>query len=737
MKKRMRAVALSFILIMLPCAFPAALAAEEHSGGIPAGIEYASAAQSGDTLFFLGEYLYAYDAANDAMIQAAEEPAEALCPGAKAEDLMLVNGGSGLHALDTSNGNLYLFEEGKCRLVSSLENDIFQKNNNPYQERRFSAPTLAKTEEGETLYLLVSNEERPTEYDMVYFDLANGAAGLVRVDQAAFLTPYRDGKLAAVIERPDVYRIVGIDVAGHAVEDVLYEEQNPRYRITGIAYDRGTDRLVVGTGRGIFQISNQTMIDLCAYLPATNEQVLSSGCYCFLNGEFYYFNQGVRFTSGLDGENASKRLRFANSGIDNPMINGYVQENPDVRVSFTSDMVWNNEEIVNSLLTQDSDIDIIALYAGAGLTAIKNKKYYTDLSASEVLKADISLMIPPIREALMDGGALIAYPSDMSVDCWLVDDRALRQMGYQTENTTMKEWLDFVEEYARDFDADESAHALFPRGFTKKQLLDEILIQYILEYEATGQLSFTDPELKSLLERVLKLPKSIFLKEDDEEAPIDAYDRGLPPLFVPNTSLSPHAYVGFYEDYEPIYVTPPVFSTRNTPKTKSCLMVYLVNPYSKNQETAIEFLEYCARHAEPLLRFYVEQGYSQPIPDQGFADLKARTLAEMEALTGRLDNAAAKERAQINAEIDKQRIVLEYAERKEWLLSPADISAYQSIVPAITFLSDSLCFTDSTCSVNHINLTEMIEMMLSKHSGVGKILETAEHRYEMIQMEAN
>ena len=380
---------------------------------------------------------------------------------------------------------------------------------------------------------------------------------------------------------------------------------------------------------------------------------------------------------------------------------------------------------------------MIVLYAGAGLTAIKNKKYYTDLSFSEVLKADISLMIPAIREALMDGDALIAYPNDMSVDCWLVDDHARRQMGYQAENTTMKEWLDFVEEYAKDFDADESAHALFPHGFTKKQLLCEILIQYILEYEAAGQLRFTDPELQSLLERVLKLPKSIFLKEDDEGAPIDAHDRGLPPLFVPNASLSPNAYVGFYEDYEPIYVTPPVFSTRNAPITKSCLMVYLVNPYSKNQETAIAFLEYCARHAEPLLRFYVEQGYSQPIPDQGFADLKARTLAEMEALTGRLDKAAANERAEINAEIEKQRIILEYAERKERLFSPADISAYQAIAPAITFLSDLLCFSDSTVSVDHINLTEMVVMMLSKHSGVGKILETTEHKYEMIQMEAN
>lgn len=126
---------------------------------------------------------------------------------------MLVNGGSGLHALDTSNGSLYLFEEEKCRLVSQLENDIFQENDNPYQERRFSSPTLAEAAEGETLYLLVSNEERPTEFDMVYFDLANSAAGLVRVDHPALLTRYQDGKLAAVIERTDVYRIVGIDIS--------------------------------------------------------------------------------------------------------------------------------------------------------------------------------------------------------------------------------------------------------------------------------------------------------------------------------------------------------------------------------------------------------------------------------------------------------------------------------------------------------------------------------------------
>lgn len=736
MKKRIMAVLLGFILIVMQCG-SLSVAIGEDGANILAGIEYTSIAQAQGTLFFQGEYLYAYDAVDDRVVKAYEEPMGVLCPEAQVDDLMLVNGGSELHALDISNGKLYKFAEGIFGLVGQLQSDIFQAETDPLVERRFSSIILTQASNGEVLYLLVTNEDQPTEYDVVYFNLDTGASGLVRLENVIFLTQYKDGKLAAAIEQTDIYRIVEIDVASHKMGNVLYEEKNPKYRMTGMAYDVDTDRLIVVTGRGIYRIADHAMIDLYAYLPQMDERDISMDYNCFLDGKLIFVNQHVFYTSDLMGENAAKSLRFGNSGVSNKYIRGFIQQNPEVQVSFHDGMVWNTEEIINSLLSLNSDIDVISLYAGAGLTAMKNKKYYADLSSSNVLAEDIDSMYPQIREILVDGDNLIAYPCGMSVNCWLIDDEALLQMGYQHENATMKEWLDFVEEYAISFNAEESAHALFPLGFTRRDLVGEILEQYIIEYESVDQLNFRNPELKSILERILKLPKSIFLTGDTAGATIDTYDGGIPPLFIVNSPLSPDAYVGFYEQYEPKFVLPPAFSLQNQPRTKATLSVYLINPYSKNKETAVEFLEYCARHADPLLRFYVEQEYDQPIPDPDSVELKVSTLSAIDDLNNRLETADIEDRADIEVEMNKQKIILDYAIQNEWLVSQSDITMYKTIVPNITFLPNSLCYTDSTCSVTNIGLSQMKDMIMANNMDIGDVLATAERKYEMMQMETN
>lgn len=735
MKKLTVVFALGFLMVMLQCTSSIALATEESGENGLAGIEYASVVQARDQLFFLGEKLYTYNVADGHLTKGREESIETFCPESKAEDLILVNGGSELHALDTANGRLYSLGEGERGLFRQLESDIFKEEADPFETRRFVMPTLTWADDREMLYLLVSNKDRPTEYELFYFDLASGGSGRVHVDNVILITNYKDGKMAAVIERTDAYRVVEINIATHEVGKTLYEEENPRYRITGIAYDQSSDKLIVVTGKGIYRIADQKMIDLYAYLPEMNERIIREDFNCFLNGKYVFINQSVFFTSDLNGESALKSLRFANNGVSNQSVRDFMRQNPDVKVSFSPDMVWNSKEIVDSLLTQNSDIDIITLYAGAGLSAMKNKKYYTNLSGSKELAEDIALMYPQIQDILMDGENLIAYPDRMMVYCWLVDNHALQQMGYDMENSTMKEWLDFVEEYARNFSTDESTYALFPQGFTKKQLVREILTQYIIEYESIGQLNFNDPGLKELLERATQLPKSIFLESDTDGAPIDAYDNGLPPLFIVNALLSPDEYIGFYEQYAPQYVAPPVFSTQNTPTVRGTLSVYLVNPYSKNQETAIEFIEYCAQHTDPLLRFYVEQSYDRPIPNQEFVDFKKKTTTSIEDLTNRLEKAKPEDISDIKAEIERQKIILAYAAKQEWLISDADITAYKHIAPGLTFLPSSLCFTDSSYSVTNINLNEILDMLLEKNFSVGQILAEADRKYNMIRME--
>ncbi len=475
----------------------------------------------GDRLFFLGGRLYACD--GDKLAEAAG----VLFPEADLPELILVNGGEALHVLNTVKGSLFRIAQGKAELVRQFEHSVFDVAADPLERRRFKMPSLVQTDAGEALYLLVSKEDLPTEYELLCFDLTSGASGRVALDHAVMLIPFQEGKLAALVQKMDAsYRIVVIDAAGKQAETVLFDDPDPQYTISGIVYDKDKGRLFVATGMGIFEVADQKLVEQGVYLPELPEREPGRDYHFFLAGKYVFINQKVFFESSLSQEAAAKSLRFANAGQDSAIIRSFMKENPDVRLSFDRDTYWNPREIAETLLARDSGIDIIRLYAGSGLSAIKQKKYYADLSGIAGLKEDIALMYPQIREILMDGEAIAAYPSSMTAYSWLVDGEALAWRGSQALGASLEGWMRFVEETARGFNPEEAPFTFFPPGFDRRQLISSLLKQYIGEYESADQLSFDNPVLKDILERALRLPEEIFLKPTWRAAPRRPMTRG-------------------------------------------------------------------------------------------------------------------------------------------------------------------------------------------------------------------
>lgn len=692
-------------------------------------IEYSSVGMVQDKLYFLGDGLYCFEMADSQLVEKLDESVSSV--GLGGADFMIVSGGNAPHILDVNSGDMYVWENGAGRWLTKLKSDIFEAGDNG-EKRRIIMPTISRSEHGDVLYLLASRIDQPVLYTLEYFNLSNGGAGRVALEDVVMLTDHGDGKIIALIGKPDFYRLVMIDTAANSVGDTIFEDRKPQYTVTGLAYDPSTDMIVMATGDRVYQIKDQAMVDLYAYLPNLEGREYRNDFHCFINGQYVFINNSAFCPIALGFEDRKPVLRFANSGMTDE-IRGFMKENPDINVAYNDDYVWDNQTIIRSLLTQSSDVDIITIYAGTGLSAIKAKKYYADLSESSVLTDAVERMYPQIADTLLDDGRLAAFPSDMGVSCWLVDDADLNKLGFSMEGCTIGKWLDFVEEYAQEFDADESSYALFPQGFNKEQLVWELLTEYIIESETRGEMRFDDQNIINILSRVLRLPKHIFLPNNDEGQAPGSYDAGLPPLFVVNTRLSPNAYIGFYEDYHPSYSAPPSFFGEVV--TRGTLSVYLVNPYTQHKDAAIAFLEYCAQNQTSIRRFYLETAYDQPIPNLEFVAYKAEVEAAIADLESRLGSAAPEMQADIKAEIEAQKIGLEYAEKNEWLVSDADIAAFKTMIPALTFMPHSLCFNDSSYSTTNINLIELIQKIMQKGADLTKLLSETQRKYEMIQME--
>ena len=384
------------MVLMIALDLPASGLAEERDLNADfetalSGIAYTSVAQVQSNLYFLGTDLYACEVAGGPVVKIDAYFPEELLEAAMSGDLLLVQGGEKGHVLDTLHGTLYSFEEKETAAVAQFTSDVFDGETDPLEKHHYLMPVLVQTDKGDVLYFLVSKKDSPSEYELYHFNLVDLSSGLIKTENVPCIADYKEDKIVAILEQPDLYSIIEIDTSSNQVCNTLFEEENPRYRINGMAYDPKTDRLVVATSKGIFKIANETMVDLCTYLPQANGRVIRDDFYCFLDNQFIFINSNLFYFCELMDENAPHRLRFANSGLDQT-IRGFMEQYPDVQVSFLPEVIWDTKHVFESLLSQDSNIDIITLYAGASLTTVKEE--HTDQRIHESTHEKHQALLP-------------------------------------------------------------------------------------------------------------------------------------------------------------------------------------------------------------------------------------------------------------------------------------------------------------------------------------------------------
>ena len=433
----------------------------------------------------------------------------------------------------------------------------------------------------------------------------------------------------------------------------------------------------------------------------------------------------------VSASKSNKVLKFANASMDET-IASFCEANRDIDVEFSSHGIWRAEDLMNTLLTKDSDVDIIQLYAGSGLTRIMEKGYFTDLSHSKIISDRLASMYPQIIDAVTYDGRIAAIPSEMTVHLWRIDENALKKDTI----ADMGDWADIVEDAATNFDLNDSTYSLFPPGTNKDLLLYDILVQYIVENESVDDFKFCTPELKSIIEEILDLPETVFISENLEAGIASADDEGFPPMFSLMESFSIYRYKRFYKQYTPKPVAPPSFFSSNRPVIRGTLSVYMISPFSKNQNEAIAFLEYVTQNMQPEICFMTQKGYSEPIANLTMTHFENDVNSTISTLEKQLETVEETERASIIDAIQAEKISLEYIHNNYWLISREDIEAYQELSQYISFMPSSFCFTDSTYSQTTINLWDNINQLLNGESDVEVFLKKLDQVYSMVRLES-
>lgn len=277
------------------------------------------------------------------------------------------------------------------------------------------------------------------------------------------------------------------------------------------------------------------------------------------------------------------------------------------------------DTISTAYVIKNPDIDLFVFTAYDGLYTLKNMKYYAPLTGSAILQDAFQHVYPALRPVCTDDDTLMGWIIDASPMGMMVLTEYLDEWGMKSPET-FDELLDVCNE------------------ILEEGLLPEETGLLMQKYTQSGMMDLFTPRMAF---------ENIFM--------------------IPGAAFTPSQAIRF---------VPRIFPAQNS-AVETYVTIAVVNPYGKNQEAAIQFLEYCATHPDDS-SYFIYENMTNPIENpQVVAQLDE--LAEKIAL---LEQKADKERADEDTLRDLQE---QYAnlETRRYRSSAEDIAYYQEMAKSL------------------------------------------------------
>lgn len=460
----------------------------------------------------------------------------------------------------------------------------------------------------------------------------------------------------------------------------------------GLAYDANQELTYLAANGAVYCSDHSADFEASAAVttagitPETRGWALPGGQYALL-------------FDGLHIRRASEepvRALTVSGGMSLEALELYEAEHPEVQLNTWSSM--STTTIIDYLLTGDDCVDVYALPMSYAFNLIKEKGYALSLSDSSIIEADVSTMDAQVQAALRDAdGRVAAYPTDdrISLTRYQIHEGYWRMLwGDRPLPTTFDElldaWIDWeqnnlLEQYPLlGFTMDE--------GFNYESWVRTIIRTYIQQHDGAGEPDLSSLELRSVLEKLARLAKirqqaGRGIKGESDGARALSSETG-DAAAVFRISVQPALYQTTYQEGETVYdqdvnafqTISLTFEAEATAYTDAEMVVFIINPYSRHREEAMEFIECMAQpEAAPLVYYAVHPDCNEPMENDNYQAQQAWNQKQLEMYTDALEKAE-REGKDVTALEKKVRYYEDWQadESNRWVVSEEAIRAYRA-----------------------------------------------------------
>lgn len=525
---------------------------------------------------------------------------------------LLFHSDTAVMLLDEQTKTVWRWQDGAFAEVVKMEGEITQ-----FGIGAFDSPVVV----GETLFVHIAGTENTEFKPYVWrIDLQTGSAEILPLDHITEICGYWNGQLLALQYSGTTQTILAIDTNTATVLKELSAMSIST--IEGIAYDADTDSVYAMIGGTLSQWSGSQWLSL---------QSVSIPDFSFFFGvmDETYVAAGYDGVQFIDIRADFDQPTLVIRGYRSPFgaEDAYVQASDGIQIKRETMVSFSSDDVDEAIQTGD-DVDIFLVRMDKHLLQIMQNGEFADLSQSSVIRDDADHILPIIRSAITFDGRVYALPYTWSIGLWMMRDDAEYEQPLTLQTLLLQHiaWREnprLGELYlANDYNV-TSWEAYYYVRYAVTQAYEEATDK--------GQLpDFGSEAFQAFLQTLQSATLSTMT------APLQSS------IVTANASFMLRGREVSDPWWDWRIISPPAVTVDQTDTIHASMIVYVLNPNSKNKELAMDFLEYAALHrsaqdqamffpdtAEPSFYAYaLAPGFEglQSMPDSW--EVSARALAQ-------------------------------------------------------------------------------------------------------------
>ncbi len=591
----------------------------------------------------------------------------------------LLSDAKAAYVLQVAAQKLYRIFEGQ--LIEPIRLDFSWLEDKGYMPSDIEGVVL----QDDTLFALLCNAQGDNAI-IARIPLDGALADFMSVPGVLHISPYQPGQILALMGTPvpsneeRSARIVALSATSGAVEKEVGAFDSEPYYASTFAFSPSEQLVYYFDGMQLFSLSMDGTVTPIRNLHMSD---YVSGASLLAPDLFAYYTAQGLYVSSLSMPSQSSAPLIVQSFLtDSDSLDSFERANPDIQVTHRVEMI-RAPEIAMMIRTGEANADIYCIKFDSNFQQLMQDGFMVDLSESTALVDAVKRMYPCIQDTVWHEGKLYAYPITTMPLYWSARTDLLQEVGLSFPDSYLK----FLELYRDWYDstASENTDIQFSRDFgVRVNLLIDTLIHYERTYGHPDKpLSFDHPALRQALQIITSMPPSA----NEQVLSEGRIQSDLPRKAIFETwdtaplSVQP-AYVG--EGTFQLF-SPPPFEGGASPLLPANLYVYIINPLSKNKESAIKFLEHMIENARPMFRYLVFPDLMEPLPSDAAVEREKELSQYMEELLVQLKSAPEDEKRAIQEKINQLQIQINFTHEDRWLISPEALKYYRETAPYMVF----------------------------------------------------